>query len=181
MAPTRVLITFHSRTGETEKLAGAAALGAVQARALVRLRRVPDADASADDARNRDAVARMRREYALPARSDVEWADAMVLAGLESGDWSVCRDLLRQLNDAGGLTGKVAVVIDGGGRSVGPTEPIQGLDLSVLPPAGGHGGTARHKALIHGRRAAMAVTCPDPHGPSWKEAEGLLPGSHDID
>ncbi len=174
MAPTRVLITFHSRTGETEKLAGAAALGAVQARALVRLRRVPDADPSGDDTR-------MRKEYAIPARSDIEWADAIVLAGLESGDWSACRRLLHQLNDEGGLAGKTAVVIDDGGRSVASPDAIQGLDLTVLPTAGGRDGSARRNALIHGRRAAMAVTGPHPGGPSWEEAEGLLPGNHDID
>lgn len=180
MAPSRVLITFHSRTGETEKLAGAAALGAVQARALVRLRRVPDAGPPIDNAPNREAITRMRKEYARPARGDIEWADALVLVGVEQGDWSAWRILLRQLNDTGGLSGKVAVVIDDNGRSVAPPESIRGFELTVLSPAGGEGGNARRNALIQGRRAALAVKSPVPGGPRWSEAEGLLPGSHDV-
>jgi hypothetical protein len=57
-----VLIIFSSSTGATEALALAAAVGAVQARANIRLRRLPDQSAG-----NGEDLIRMRREYVPPA------------------------------------------------------------------------------------------------------------------
>jgi len=47
VAQTIVVVTFYSRGGTTERLATAAAVGAVQMRAGIRMRRVPDADPAA--------------------------------------------------------------------------------------------------------------------------------------
>ena len=78
-----VLVTFWSRTGVTEKLALAAALGAVQAKANIRLRwlretALPGEGESAPGWRaNR---ARMEREYVTPREADLSWADATFIA-----------------------------------------------------------------------------------------------------
>ena len=92
MADTIVLVIFYSRTGETERLAHAAAVGAVQARALIRLRRVPDIDPGKTLERfpeSEESLRRMHREYVPPREVDVldldtaddvlnEGADALV-------------------------------------------------------------------------------------------------------
>jgi len=83
MPGANVLVVFYSRTGVTETLALAAGVGAVQARASIRLRRIRD---SADEKTiaehkawldNRD---RMNKEYVAPTEADVAWADAILLA-----------------------------------------------------------------------------------------------------
>ena len=82
-----VLVIFYSCRGATEKLALAAAVGAVQARANIRLRRLTDD--GGQSAECEEALARMRREYVPPAQADVVWADAVIvgmngkIAGLE--------------------------------------------------------------------------------------------------
>ncbi|HEX4997267.1 MAG TPA: NAD(P)H dehydrogenase, partial [Terriglobia bacterium] len=77
-APT-VLIVFYSRDGETEALALAAAVGAVQERALIRLRRLEDimGDESMDAGGD---LRRMRKEYVSPSERDVLANDAVIFA-----------------------------------------------------------------------------------------------------
>ncbi len=70
-----VLVIFSSCTGETEKLALAAAVGAVQVRANIRIRRWPD-----QSSENGEDIIRMRREYVPPTAADTVWADAVVIA-----------------------------------------------------------------------------------------------------
>ena|SRR5579862_396369 len=70
-----VLVIFSSSTGTTEKLALAAAVGAVQARANIRLRRLPD-----ESSGNGEDLIRMRREYVPPKAADTAWADAVIIA-----------------------------------------------------------------------------------------------------
>jgi multimeric flavodoxin WrbA len=69
-----VLVIFHSCSGETEKLALAAAVGAVQARANIRMRRLPD-----NSTESNEALTRMRREYVAPTTADTLWADAVII------------------------------------------------------------------------------------------------------
>jgi len=102
--PTHVLVVFYSRCGTTEKLALAAAVGAVQARANIRLRRLPDVT---EVAQCREEIARMRREYVAPAEGDVLWADAIIFLlppelDASSAECAVYLDLLRRLNKTGG-------------------------------------------------------------------------------
>jgi NAD(P)H dehydrogenase (quinone) len=78
-----VLVTFWSRTGVTEKLALAAALGAVQAKANIRLRwlretALPGEGESAPGWRENRA--RMEMEYVTPREADLSWADATFIA-----------------------------------------------------------------------------------------------------
>jgi hypothetical protein len=93
-----VLIIFHCQTGETEELALRAAVGAVQSRALIRLRRLPDMGLVSET----EALLRMRKEYVPPAEKDILGADALVLVaspGSSESDlqWKPCLELIRRL------------------------------------------------------------------------------------
>jgi multimeric flavodoxin WrbA len=72
-----VLVIFDSCCGNTEKLALAAAVGAVQARASIRLRRLPDSGQESPECS--EALARMRKEYVAPRKEDTAWADAVIV------------------------------------------------------------------------------------------------------
>jgi hypothetical protein len=77
------LVVFYSRHGETERLALAAGVGAVQARANIRLRRLKDlADAAtiASDPRWTENLQRMLPDYIAPREIDAEWADLILTA-----------------------------------------------------------------------------------------------------
>ena len=77
MTPVNVLVIFCSRSGLTEKLALAAAVGAVQARANIRIRRLPSS--GEESAEYNEHLARMRREYVPPTSADAMWADAVII------------------------------------------------------------------------------------------------------
>jgi multimeric flavodoxin WrbA len=109
-----VLITFSCQSGDTEKLALGAAVGAVQARALIRLRRLPDSDT----AQASDTLIRMRKEYVVPAEKDILGADALIFASssdvtASSEPWQSFLDLLWKLHGEGKLNGKVGAGIGG--------------------------------------------------------------------
>lgn len=83
MQDVNVVVTFWSRTGCTEKLALAAALGAVQARANIRLRWLQETagDRSVDGTPGwREHRERMAMEYVPPREADLRWADAVIIA-----------------------------------------------------------------------------------------------------
>jgi hypothetical protein len=113
-SPTEVLITFYCRTGDTELLALAAAVGAVQARANIRLRRLPDSIPVTPDSDN--ALTRMCKEYVLPTEADVLRADAIIFAAPAgftpaAPEWSEYLGLLSRLGADGKLSGKIAVAL----------------------------------------------------------------------
>ena len=200
MSSSNVLIVFYSRCGSTEKLAATAAVGAVQARAAIRLRRVPDADShvgSPGDAHDcHDAMLRMRREYVAPAERDVVWADAIVFAapgqgGARSGDWKSCLTLMGRLRDEGQLDGKLAVVLNPASRSENRSRPSISLSASildlgfiVLPPSPegpeDRGDSPVHRALIQGRRVAAMARDLKSGKSTWKDAASLLSEDHEI-
>jgi NAD(P)H dehydrogenase (quinone) len=106
MQDINVLVVFYSRAGRTEKLALAAALGAVQAKANIRLRWLRE---GADD-RTIDGVPgwrenreRMEKEYIAPRPVDAEWADVIMI-----GTSGAPRELEDYL---GSLDGKVETVL----------------------------------------------------------------------
>jgi hypothetical protein len=83
LAPVNVMVVFYSRYGETERLALATGLGAVQARANLRLRRLKDlADAAAieRDPRWNENLQRMLADYIAPREVDANWADVILMA-----------------------------------------------------------------------------------------------------
>lgn len=111
MTPAEVLVTFYCRTGGAESLALAAAVGAVQARAMIRLRRLPDVDSAESG-----EILRMRRDYVAPTEADVLRADAVIVAApadfpAAAGVWEDYLHLLATLSKGGQLDGKVAAAL----------------------------------------------------------------------
>jgi hypothetical protein len=81
--PIKVVIVFYSRYGNTEKAALAAGVGAIQGRALIRLRRLADLtdeETIARDPRWTTERERMNRDYIAPRPIDAEWADVIFVA-----------------------------------------------------------------------------------------------------
>jgi flavodoxin len=140
MANITVLVTFYSRSGATEALAHAAAVGAVQARAGIRLRRMPDADEHAVLERlseSRDSLRRMHREYVGPREADVLAVDALIVgspADIDTGspEWASYVELLERLKADGKLSGKVAAAIETGPSSVAFQALFRRLGLETV-------------------------------------------------
>jgi NAD(P)H dehydrogenase (quinone) len=86
MKPVNVLVIFSSSSGRTERLALAAAVGAVQERARIRIRRLPET--AQQSAVSTPTLLRMRREYVSPTAADAIWADAVIvgITGKIAGD-----------------------------------------------------------------------------------------------
>ena len=111
MIPVNVLVVFYSRYGEAEKLALAAGVGAIRARANIRLRRLTDLASpetiQADPAWSEN-LDRMKKDYIAPRELDAQWADVLILAAPDD-----CRtEMERFLEAAAGLLkGKLAAVI----------------------------------------------------------------------
>lgn len=160
MRPIVVLVTFYSRTGRTETLALSHAVGAVQARALIRLRRV--ADASPVDERAGDVsepLRRMQKEYVVPTEADVLGADAIAIApspgaSPASAEWTSYLALLEQLGRAGRLTTKVAAIIDTGDRETAASfaSALYSSGLVLVPAATCAPEPTPQGATAHGRR-----------------------------
>jgi NAD(P)H dehydrogenase (quinone) len=77
------VVIFYSRYGKTESLALAAGVGAIQARANIRLRKVPeiaDPQTIAADPAWKENLDRMNQEFIAPREIDLDWADVLVLA-----------------------------------------------------------------------------------------------------
>src|ERR1700760_1044834 len=89
--PVNVVVVFYSRYGETEQLALAAGVGAIQAHANIRMRRLKDladAETIARDPRWVENLERMNRDYIAPRDVDISWADVLLVAS--------CPDSLRE-------------------------------------------------------------------------------------
>jgi hypothetical protein len=81
--PVNVVVVFYSRYGATEQLALAAGVGAVQAHANIRMRRLKDladAETIARDPRWTENLERMNRDYIAPREVDVDWASVLLVA-----------------------------------------------------------------------------------------------------
>jgi hypothetical protein len=89
--PVNVVVVFYSRYGETERLALAAGVGAIQAHANIRVRRLKDlvdSETIARDPRWVENLERMNRDYIAPREIDVDWAEVLLVAS--------CPDSLRE-------------------------------------------------------------------------------------
>ena len=163
MQDVNVVVVFHSRIGSTERLALAAAVGAVQGRANIRLRRLPDTgfEAAVEFVpgwkENRE---RMNMEYVAPREADATWADAIV-AGMPSGIGALSAEFgsyfnsLDALRDRGNLEGKIGASFT---RAVG-TDPLYAaihraglIPLPFMPDS-----DPLTAARLQGRRVADAV------------------------
>ncbi len=110
MSDINVLIVFYSRYGTAERIALAAGVGAIQARANIRLRRVADqADAKTIDAVPawRENLDRMNRDYVAPRPADPPWADVIVLA-TPSDSCAEIESFCASLPGIAPMTGKIA-------------------------------------------------------------------------
>jgi hypothetical protein len=131
MNPLEVLVIFYCRTGETESRALAAALGAVQGKATIRLRRLRDAS---DTPANTEPLARMCKEYVPPTEADLIRADALILSAgpdftPDAAEWSSLFSLLARLGSEEKLRHKLALVVS-------PTTEGSGALTAVLQNAG---------------------------------------------
>ena len=165
MAPqTAVVVTFYSRCGNTETRALAAAVGAVQGRSLIRLRRLADRDESAPmTADCEEAFTRMRKEYVAPKEADILGNPALILvpsagATPESSEWAEFSTMLARLGSEGKLAGKVGAVVDSGNvetaRSFASLLARAGLRRAdAAPPSG----DLAQQATATGRKVAAAA------------------------
>jgi hypothetical protein len=138
-----VLVVFYSTKGETERLALAAGVGAIQAHANIRLRRLPpgpEVQAGEMAPAARETFERMSRDYTAPRPVDAEWADALILATSRDG-CSHLEAYLERLAAVTSLSGKTAAPV-----AVDP-------DPEVLRP------------LYAASAAAGFVVLPMPRGP----------------
>lgn len=114
--PVNVLVVFYSRYGRAERLALAVGVGAIEAEANIRLRRLPD-DASAEtiqsDAAWRESLDRMNRDYVVPRPADPVWADVIVLATPAESSREV-EAFVATLPRLGVMTGKLAAPLSPG-------------------------------------------------------------------
>jgi NAD(P)H dehydrogenase (quinone) len=121
------VITFYSRTGNTERLALAAALGVVNGRGNIRLRRLPetaDAKVVAADPAWKENAARFDQEYIAPREVDAQWGECLIIAtpagiGADAPQMRAFVDWLTPLGAQGKLAGKLGLAIPSGSN---PTE-----------------------------------------------------------
>jgi NAD(P)H dehydrogenase (quinone) len=159
MADRIVLVVFYSRDGETERLAHAAAVGAVQARALIRLRRMADADPAAALARHpgsAETLRRMHREYIAPRDADVVAAGGLILASrgdVDAGaaEWRPFVEMLETLHADGRLAGKTAGVVAHGAASASLVALLTRFGFAMAPSGGDPVGLGRAVAEVHAR------------------------------
>jgi NAD(P)H dehydrogenase (quinone) len=151
-----VLVVFYSRYGKAERLALAAGLGAIQAKANIRLRRVPDlADeatitADASWAENRE---RMKLDYVAPREADAPWADVIFLVTPIDTAAEIDR-YLAALHAHGPYPGKIAAPFCPGNRAQTVAQLYVGaacLGMTVVPMAATTG-YAVEVARTYGRR-----------------------------
>ncbi len=106
---SNVLVVFYSRRGKTEKLALAAGVGAIQARANIRLRRLPDlasAETILRDAEWNENLERMTKDYIAPREIDAEWAQVVILAAPHD-----CTAEMERYLESARLEGKTGAVL----------------------------------------------------------------------
>ena len=114
--PVNVLVVFYSRYGDTERLALAAGVGAIEAEGSIRLRRLPDgagAETIQADHAWREALDRMNRDYVTPRPADPVWADVIVLA-TPAGSSREVEAYLATLRELGPMAGKLAAPLTPG-------------------------------------------------------------------
>jgi NAD(P)H dehydrogenase (quinone) len=158
MSDVNVLVVFYSRHGTTEKLALAAGLGAIQARANIRLRRLADLadrqtiEANASWLENLD---RMNRDYVAPRPADPLWADVIVLATPRESSVEIER-YCASLEPGDTISGKIAAPLAPGDDDA-VLRPIHAAaacaGLIVAPPSKGAG-----DALAAARAFGQRVT-----------------------
>ena len=142
VVPVTVVVAFYSRCGTTETRALTAAVGSVNARALIRMRRMPDPpDAAPIGADCAAETARMRREYVPPTDGDIAGAEALIVAvppgfGTGTAVWAPLTQTLSALASQNKLRGKVAAVVAGGDEAANAAfaASLRDLGFTLVPP-----------------------------------------------
>jgi flavodoxin len=155
MAQPGVVVAFSSRCGSTETIAHAAAVGAVNARALPRLRRLADDGPVATECA--DTLRRMKKEYVPPTEADIAGALALMIvptAGMTpaSDVWQSFIALLDRLASAGKLAGKVGAVI-----STGDSQTVASFSSALAARGFALISTNGSDARAHGRAVGAAI------------------------
>ena len=166
VVPVTVVVAFYSRCGTTETRALTAAVGSVNARALIRMRRMPDpADAAPLEADCAAESARMRREYVPPTEGDIAGAEALIVAvpagfGTGTAVWAPLTQTLSALASQNKLQGKVAAVVAGGDEAANAAfaASLRDLGFTLVPPAATDQANPGNLAdvKVHGRLVAEA-------------------------
>lgn len=158
MADVNVLVAFYSRYGKTEQLALAAGVGAIQAKASIRLRRIADVvdpqviQADPDWTRN---LSRMNTDYVVPRPADPVWADVIVL-GTPADSVIELERYVESLGSTDSLAGKIAAPLTSD-HSHATLDRIYALAARaglIVVPAPTDEGDALATARAHGRRVA---------------------------
>ena len=156
MQDLNVVVVFYSRTGLTENLALAAAVGAVEGKANIRLRRIPETASDETIATIpgwRENHDRMSWEYIAPREADAVWAEGIVIAVPEWMSLSA-PEVRKCLALPGG--GKIAAAL-------GPTglgEALEATGLTVLPAP--LAADPIERATLQGVRVAEAARAARP-------------------
>jgi len=153
-----VLVVFYSRYGKAERLALAAGLGAIQAKANIRLRRVPDLagdEAITADASWKENLERMKLDYVAPREADAPWADVIVFVTPMDTSAEMER-YLAMLHAQGPFPGKLAAPFCPGNRpqTVAPIYAAAACAGMTVVPQVATTGYAVDIARIYGRRVS---------------------------
>jgi NAD(P)H dehydrogenase (quinone) len=156
MSDVNVLIVFYSRYGNAERIALAAGVGAIQARANIRLRRVADqADAQTIDATPawRENLDRMNRDYVAPRPTDPPWADVIVLA-TPSDTCAEIESFCATLPSLAPMSGKIAAPLAPGNEesALRPIYAAAACAGMFVVPATLHSGDPITAAREYGQR-----------------------------
>jgi hypothetical protein len=155
MSSVNVLVVFYSRHGVAERLALASALGAIQGRANIRLRRVADrADRSVIDASPawRQNLDRMNRDYVVPRPADPAWADVIVLATPADAAVEV-EAYCASLSALGPMQGKIAAPLTpGDANALAQIYAAAACAGMIVIPMGAVTGDPVEAARAYGRR-----------------------------
>ena len=132
--PIRLLIVFYSRSGSVQALAEAAAEGAREAGAVIRLRRAREVVDETAMAKSKGWLENAKRQNALyqaPTLDDAEWADAILFGtpcyfGAMATELKAYLDQLGPQWKRGALAGKV------GGAFATASWPHGGTEVVTL-------------------------------------------------
>ena len=163
MTHVNALIVFYSRYGNAEKLALAAGVGAIQARANIRLRRLADRvdpKVVQADAAWTEHLDRMNRDYVIPRPADPVWADVIFLATPADSSIEV-EHYVSSLGSIGPMTGKLAapLAVNHSESALKPIYAAAAWAGLIVAPAWHEPGDAVAVARAHGERVSrMART-----------------------
>ena len=156
MTTVNTLIVFYSRYGRAEKLALAAGVGAIRARANIRLRRVADfaaADTIRSDSDWQRNLDRMNMDYVVPRPADPTWADLLIFA--TPADHSAeLEGYIASLSSIRSMAGKIAapLAVDDSESALKPLYVAAASAGLIVAPAGATAADPVARALAYGQR-----------------------------